>query len=111
MGPQTGHLSCVCLGEIFLDDSSLLLLRRRLRGGSDVFQTHVPALLNFFPAEHGYVMMSAQGAACNYSRAGRRSTFSTRACSRGDEYLSCQPATRQLSAPHGRRTAAQNGRI
>ncbi len=41
MGPQTGHLSCVwCVLLILFDSSSLLLLRRRLRGGSDVFQTH-----------------------------------------------------------------------
>ena len=68
--------------SFFLESSTRLLLRRRLSGGSDVFQTHVAALLIFFPIVHGYVMMSAQGAACNYSRAGRRSTFSARACTR-----------------------------
>ena len=41
----------------------------------------------------------------------RRSTFSARARATREEYLSCQLATRQLSAPHGRRTAPQTGRI
>ena len=41
----------------------------------------------------------------------RRSTFSARARAAREEYLSCQLATRQLSAPHGRRKAAQTSRI
>ena len=41
----------------------------------------------------------------------RRSTFSARARAAREEYLSCQLATQQLSAPHGRRTAAQTSRI